>query len=172
MLEKLVKECYRILANNSHMYLFFGIQHYADVLRMVEEAGFGVNPMPCIWYKTGGQGVGAGAKVYSNNWEPFFFLRKGGRDLSKAGYSNVFVEPRVPPQKKIHPAEKPTSLLRKLIEMSTNPGETVLDPFAGSASTLIAAFECNRVPMGFEMDGNHYNAAALRLAEVLKEKEK
>lgn len=168
MVEKMLKECYRVLHKDSHMYLFFGAQHYQDMVRMAEAAGFAVNPLPNVWVKTGGAGSGGGDKSFASNWEPFLFLRKGSRGLSKSGYSNVFIESRVPPQKKIHPAEKPTSLLRKLIELSSLPGEIVLDPFAGSASTLVAAYEMQRVGKGFELDKKHFDAALLRLTLGVK----
>ena len=46
----------------------------------------------------------------------------------------------VPSGKKIHPVEKPVSLIRQLIESSTAPGETVVDFFGGSGSTAEAAY--------------------------------
>ena len=45
---------------------------------------------------------------------------------------------------KIHPTQKPIKLLEKLIKIFTDEGEVVIDPVAGSGSTLIAAINCNR----------------------------
>jgi DNA modification methylase len=50
----------------------------------------------------------------------------------------------VPGGKKIHPTEKPTSLIRQLIESSTAPGETVIDFCAGSGSLAEAAIQTGR----------------------------
>lgn len=57
---------------------------------------------------------------------------------------------------KIHPAQKPVKVLKKLIETFTDPGDVVIDPCAGSGSTLRAAYELGRNTYGFEIDRNFY----------------
>ena len=52
---------------------------------------------------------------------------------------------------KIHPTQKPQSVLKKLIETFTDAGDTVIDPCAGSGSTLRAAYELGRNSYGFEI---------------------
>lgn len=52
---------------------------------------------------------------------------------------------------KIHPTQKPVSVLKRLIEIFTDEGDIVIDPVAGSASTLRAAAELNRNAYGFEV---------------------
>lgn len=52
---------------------------------------------------------------------------------------------------KIHPTQKPIAVLKRLIELYTDPGEVVIDPCAGSGSTLRAAMECGRTAYGFEI---------------------
>lgn len=53
---------------------------------------------------------------------------------------------------KIAPTQKPIPILRQLIELYTDPGDVVIDPVAGSGSTLRAAVELNRNAYGFEVD--------------------
>lgn len=60
---------------------------------------------------------------------------------------------------KIHPTQKPIKLLEKLINIFTDPGDVVLDPVAGSGSTLISAYNLGRRSWGFEIDKNIYNQA-------------
>ena len=60
---------------------------------------------------------------------------------------------------KIHPTQKPVKVLKKLIEIFTDEGEVVIDPVAGSGSTLRAAMECNRRAYGFEIDRTFYERA-------------
>lgn len=60
---------------------------------------------------------------------------------------------------KIHPTQKPVNLLRHLIEIFTDEGDVVIDPVAGSGTTLIAAFETNRNSYGFEVDRGFYTEA-------------
>ena len=60
--------------------------------------------------------------------------------------------PRDNVSEKIHPTQKPVELLKKLIEIFTDEGETVIDPCAGSGSTLVASLQLNRHSYGFEID--------------------
>lgn len=52
---------------------------------------------------------------------------------------------------KVHPTQKPVKLLKQLIEIFTDAGEVVIDPVAGSGSTLLAAAEIGRKAYGFEI---------------------
>ena len=60
---------------------------------------------------------------------------------------------------KIHPAQKPVAVLKRLIEIFTDPGDVVIDPCCGSGSTLRAAMELGRSAYGFEIDRNFYQRA-------------
>lgn len=64
---------------------------------------------------------------------------------------------------KIHPTQKPVKLLEKLIQIYTDVGDVVIDPCAGSASTLIAAYRTGRVSYGFEIKKNFFTAACERI---------
>jgi site-specific DNA-methyltransferase (adenine-specific) len=60
---------------------------------------------------------------------------------------------------KIHPTQKPVGLLKQLIEIFTDEGDVVIDPCAGSGSTLRASYELKRPSYGFEVDKNAYKKA-------------
>jgi len=62
--------------------------------------------------------------------------------------------------RKIHPTQKPIKLLEKLISLFTDPGDVVIDPVAGSGSTLIAAENLGRKAFGFEIKKEFFNAAS------------
>lgn len=64
-----------------------------------------------------------------------------------------------------HQTEKPVDLLRQLIESSSVMGETILDPFAGSGSTLVAARMESRYAIGIEIEERWCEVAAKRLAQ-------
>lgn len=80
---------------------------------------------------------GTGHMVF--NW---FTWKKDGKDIPK-----------------IHPAQKPVETLKDLINVFTDPGDVVIDPCAGSGSTLRAAHELGRNAFGFEIDRTFYNRA-------------
>ena len=65
---------------------------------------------------------------------------------------------------KLHPTQKPVASLTPLIESFSRPGDTVLDPFSGSGSTLLAAKKLRRVFIGMELDRNYHAIAKKRLA--------
>ena len=60
---------------------------------------------------------------------------------------------------KIHPTQKPVNVLKKLIEIFTDPGDVVIDPVAGSGSTLRACAELGRSCYGFEVSKDFYTKA-------------
>lgn len=60
---------------------------------------------------------------------------------------------------KIHPAQKPVNLLSQLIEIFTDEGDVVIDPCAGSGTTLRASRDLNRNSYGFEIDKSFYQRA-------------
>ena len=62
-----------------------------------------------------------------------------------------------------HPNEKPTDLVRRFISVHTKPGDLVLDPFAGSGSTGVAAIQLGREFLGFELDQKWADVANERL---------
>ena len=69
---------------------------------------------------------------------------------------------------KIHPSQKPISVLKRLIEIFTDEGDVVIDPCAGSGSTLRAARELGRPSYGFEVSRDFYNKAKEQmLTEVM-----
>lgn len=70
---------------------------------------------------------------------------------------------------KIHPAQKPVKLLKRLIEIFTDPGDVVIDPCFGSGSTARAAVELGRNFYGFEINKEFYRRAK---EEMLKFPEK
>lgn len=79
---------------------------------------------------------------------------------------NVMDWPRDNESKKIHPTQKPVKLLEYLIEIFTDAGDVVIDPVAGSGSTLIAAINKGRKAYGFEIKKNFYKDAQAWIQET------
>lgn len=92
---------------------------------------------------------GTGHMIF--NW---FSWEKDGKDIPK-----------------IHPAQKPVALLKKLIETFTDEGDVVIDPCCGSASALRAAHELGRSAYGFEIDRNFYEKAKNEMLVFPKEEQ-
>ncbi len=64
---------------------------------------------------------------------------------------------------KVHPTQKPTGLLKRLIEIFTDVGDVVIDPCAGSGSTLLAGAKLNRKTYGFEIKKDFFNDAQTKM---------
>lgn len=62
-----------------------------------------------------------------------------------------------------HPTQKPTSILKKIITIASNPGDIIFDPFMGVGSTGIASLALGRKFIGFELDEVYFNAARDRI---------
>ena len=66
--------------------------------------------------------------------------------------------------RKVHPAQKPVSVMRWLVNALTRPGDLVVDPFAGSGTTGIAAVQLGRAFHGIETDATYRTDAERRIA--------
>ncbi len=66
-----------------------------------------------------------------------------------------------------HPAQKPVSILKKMIEIASNSDDIIFDPFMGVGSTGIAALELNRRFIGVELDKTYFDAAKRRIESVI-----
>ena len=63
----------------------------------------------------------------------------------------------------MHPTQKPAELIEYLIRTYSNAGDVILDPFAGSGTTAVAAINSDRSFIGWERDEGYYNAAIKRI---------
>ena len=138
-------------------------RNYKDLQVEAEKAGF-IYQNTLVWIKQNA----TPNHYYMQKCEFILMLRKGtARDINDFGAVNVFTDLN-PIGNKFHPTEKPLSLMKKLIENSTNEGDIVLEPFAGAGVTLIAAKELNRNYAGSEIDKKYYDIAISRLNGTAK----
>ena len=71
----------------------------------------------------------------------------------------------------VHPTEKPILLMEQLVRLFTDPGETILDPFAGSGTTGVAAIRLGRKFIGWERDPKYHAIAMKRLTAAREQLE-
>lgn len=158
-----MSECYRILRENAHIYAFTSDHHLGDFRAAMADVGFKVKRC-LVWVKdawTSGDLEGD----YGHRTEFIVYGHKGRRPLNGARTGNVIEARRVPPGQIEHPTEKPVRVLRPLILASSDPGDLVVDPFAGSGSTGVACSEEGRSFLGIERDPTYLEVAGRRLAQ-------
>jgi len=107
--------------------------------------------------------------THSKGFNSYYrFKDKGKRKLNHLGWSDVLRHKRV---RGGYPTEKPVSLLKDLIENSSNEGEVVMDMFAGSGSTLEAALGLNRYAIGADVQASALNTTRARLSAYTEDSE-
>ncbi len=166
LMGRLIPQLARVMVRGGHLYMFFCHDMYGSLRVLLEMEGFLVSPVPLIWDKmrTTHPFNGYG---YPASYEPILFAQLGekSRRLTECQRDILSYKP-VESGDKIHPFEKPLALLTRLITQSTYKGQVVLDPFAGSGSTLVAARMCGRSCIGFESGEEHFRLAQKRLMEI------
>jgi site-specific DNA-methyltransferase (adenine-specific) len=151
---RILVELYRVLAPDRHAYIFCDWRTQRIFEDAASAAGFRVRTK-LVWDK----GSFALGGCWRSQCELILFLEKGYRPGNFKNRGNVLRAPRVVGG---YPTEKPVSLLRQLITQSTQPGESVLDPFCGSGSAGRAARELGRRALLCDVDAG-YAARRLRL---------
>jgi len=149
---ELVTQVERVLAPDSHFYLFCDQETMFVVKPLAEAVGFKFWK-PLVWDK---ERIGMGYH-YRARYEFVLFFEKGKRKLSNLGVADVISVPRI---FKGYPTEKPSEVSRILIEQSSQLGDLVVDPFCGSSSVGVAA-----VGLGRRYFGNDQSSAALELSQ-------
>jgi site-specific DNA-methyltransferase (adenine-specific) len=99
---------------------------------------------------------------YGRQWEGIAFYPQSGHEFIYRP-SDLIDSRRVPPTELLHPTEKPLSTLLSILK--ANVGNTVLDPFMGSGTTLVAAKHLNRKAIGIEIEEKYCEIAVKRLQQ-------
>jgi DNA modification methylase len=89
----------------------------------------------------------------------------GSKWTGGAGEQDILKVRRIQTAERHHPVDKPPELLARLIEPTTASGDTVLDPFLGGGSTLVAAKSLNRRAIGIEIEERYCEVAARRCSQ-------
>lgn len=161
----LLKEGWRVAKPKANIILFIGFRHFDWLLAQSRALGWTPWEYPVIWQKSESEGLitGWGRHGWIRTYDVIFHATKGQRGLIGPSV-DILRFNRVGRAERVYSAEKPIDLMKKLIELSTLPGDMVLDPCAGSGSTLIAARDLKRSALGIELDRNIVDLAEVRLA--------
>jgi DNA modification methylase len=158
-LQPAYSEMFRLLKQDSFCITFYGWNKVDLFMTAWKAAGF--RPVGHIVFR---KKYASSSRFMEHRHEQAYLLAKGWPPAPA----------RPPPDvidwtytgNRLHPTQKPLGILKPLIEAFTLPGQIVLDPFAGSGSTLIAAHQLKRRSVGIELDPGHYETATNRLTQT------
>src|SRR5262245_39819475 len=131
--------------------------------RAALEAAGAVYKRTCIWVKPDGKPQYSGDRP-GIGYESIVACHAPGRSTWNGGGSHgVFVVNKGGDPRTGHQTQKPLALMEVLVRLFSNPGELVLDPFAGSGTTGVAAIRLGRRFLGWEMNPDYASIARKRL---------
>ena len=122
----------------------------------------------CIWNKPdatpklNGQGPALSYECFTITW-----CGAGHSKWNGGGRRGVFTHPTNNAERHgSHPTEKPVSLMREIVALFSYPGQTILDPFMGSGTTLVACAKLGRKGIGIELDETYFDIACKRVEQA------
>lgn len=153
----------RLLRADRHAYLFAAPLRIGECVEAIQAQWLVKNVL--VWDKGDAGTVGDLQAGYAWTWEPIVYATKGRRPLNGPRPRSIYRYDWSGSRDPVHPTVKPVGLLRWLINKSTRPGERVIDPFAGSGTTLRAAKDLGRCAIGCEVEERYCDIAARRLSQ-------
>lgn len=157
---KTIQECIRVLKPGSAFFLFTNWDNIYWLQQLFQS--FFRNMI--IWDK-GNWTAGHLEGSLGNQYEIIFLGVKGKGWKHRGGrISDIWSIPRASQVTRIHATEKPVALYKKIIELSTDQGAWVVDPYAGSGSSVVAAICLGRNIIAWELDKYYHQKILGRLA--------
>lgn len=145
--KKWIVESHRVLNEKGTIYVFTSDRFISHIIDTLQEAGF-TPKTTVVWHKPNPEPMvrkrdycsSTEYIVFAVKGEDFTFNWKGQNEMHN------FVELPIcmGDERTVHPTQKPVTLIKHLIEVSTNTKDRVLDPFAGSGTTAVACEELKR----------------------------
>lgn len=146
---------YDVMKDNTPLYMFCGSDK-VDFFKSEVDKFFTVKNL-IVWDK-GNHTAGDLDAQYGKSYEFIIYANKGRAPFvdGTRRLDDIWRVPKITGKEQIHQNQKPLNLLTKIINQHTKTGDLILDPFAGSCSTAVAAYRLQRKYIGFEIDPEYY----------------
>lgn len=158
-LDKFLEQCYRVCSGS--IYIFCGTEQVSHIRKTFVD--FKLSTRHCIWEKSNPSPMN-GQYTWLSSIENCIFAKKPKATFNEHCKSSVWKFPNG--RSKVHPTEKPLKLFEYLVKTSTNIGDSVLDPCAGSGTTGLACKNLNRNYIMIEKEEQYYKICKERLGEI------
>jgi len=169
---KWLEEAYRVLKEGGSIYVFFAPLNMYGVEGWIREHFTLKNLI--VWHHPNlyGAGMSYGRDRFKSTWDMIFYAVKGNqakhsKNIAQESYLralrgfDVMIYPQERPL--LHKAQKPLKLVRRLVYLSSEEGDWILDPFFGSGTTAVACKELRRNFIGFDNDPKCLEIAKQRI---------
>ena len=159
-----IRECYRILKNNTAMYMFCNCDKVDFFKQELENAGFKIKNM-IIWVKNNWTAGDLKAQ-FGKQYEIIFLVNKGRKCFNGKRITDVWMFDKISGKKQLHQNQKPVDLLKQCILKHSDENDIVFDGFMGSGSTGVACIETGRKFIGVELDKKYFEIAKERIEKL------
>lgn len=146
---------------NGTIYAFCGTEQISTLVQLFK--AFGMTTRVGVWEKTNPSPMN-GTRLWISGLEFCVFARKANATFNEHCKKALWQAPSG--RSKVHPTQKPTALMERLILASTNPGDTVLDNTMGSGTTGVACENTGRRFIGIERDPTYFDVAVCRVSDA------
>ena len=165
-LELFIEQFYRVLKPGGTCIVFFDLWKITPLKSLLEDAKF--KQIRFIeWIKTNPQPINSKVNYLTNCREIALLGIKKSKPTFNSKYDNaLYRHPLQGGKNRFHPTQKSLPLFEELIKKHSNPGDKVLDTFAGSATTAIAAINTGRSFIGSEISKEYYDKSINRIKEA------
>ena len=165
-LDLVIKECYRILKDGGTLICFYDLWKLTALKDYFELANF--KQLRFIeWLKTNPVPLNSKTNYLTNSREIAIIGVKKGKPTFNSEYDNgIYNYPICHDKGRFHPTQKPVALLEDLILKHSHKNDTVLDCFAGSGSTAVAAYNTGRNFIGCEVSKEYFDKTLERFRNL------
>lgn len=165
--DNLLSEYYRVLKPGGTLIIFYD-SWKSNELKLYAEKNKFKQPRIGMWVKTNPVPINSKLNYLSNAVEYFFTFVKKSKPTFNSSYDNgIYNYPICHGKERYkHPTQKPLQLISDLINKHSNPGDLVLDTFAGTGTTAHACLNLNRNYIMIEKDENYFNIMTDRINKV------
>ncbi len=188
--KKWINECYRLLKNNGSIYIAIGDEFAAEINLILKQTSFFFRNW-IIWYYTFGQNQ---RKKFNRSHTHLLYFSKGKDNFTfnddsvrvPSARQTTYNDKRANPKGKLpddvwkfsrvcgtfkerigkHPCQMPESVLERIIKVSSNEGDLILDPFAGTGTTAFVANKFGRNYVTIEISEEYYKVTKDRLKNI------
>ena len=166
-LSSLAQLAFRVLRKGGTAIIFYDLWKITKLAAALSDAGF-VQLRLIEWMKTNPVPLNSKVNYLTNAREVAVLGVKEGKPTFNSVYDNGVYKFPIPRGKRLHPTQKPLRLFKELVAKHSIEGNLVVDPFIGSGTTAVAAYEKNRLFRGCDVNSK-YTSIARERVKVCKE---